>query len=80
MAETHIEPYLYHSEVSGWHHHHTEAGALIHLDTASGHFVDVDGTTCIYSSHLADHDELHIPVGPCVDEACSFNGWGDANG
>lgn len=73
LSDPHIEPIYYHATVSGWHHHHSEAGALVHLDEASGHSVDLDGRVVIFSAHLADHEELPNVEQPCRDD-CEFAG------
>jgi hypothetical protein len=69
--KTYIEPIYYHDEVKGWHHHHTDAGAIVHLDEASGHAIDRDGTIVVFSAHLADHESQDIDD-PCENLPCSF--------
>jgi hypothetical protein len=69
-----MEDVLYHDQVEGWHHHHTEAGVVLHLDGARGSFTDDDGSLVIFSSHRADHDEILNTEEPCrlTDEYCAF--------
>lgn len=62
-----------HEGVVGWHHHHIGAGVIMHLTEALGHATDIDGTSVIYSQHLADHEDSAAGYeDPCRDDQCAF--------